>query len=51
VERGGADVAVLLSPPSMEVIWKVALAGLKMPKKSTYFWPKMWSGLLYYPMW
>lgn len=51
VERGGADMAVLLSPPSMEIIWKVALAGLKMPKKSTYFWPKMWSGLLYYPMW
>jgi uncharacterized protein (DUF1015 family) len=51
VERGGADMAVLLSPPSMEIIWKVAMAGLKMPKKSTYFWPKMWSGLLYYPMW
>jgi uncharacterized protein (DUF1015 family) len=51
IDKGTADAAVLLSPPTMDVIWKVAMAGLKMPKKSTYFWPKMWSGLLYYPMW
>jgi uncharacterized protein (DUF1015 family) len=51
VQSGASDVAILLSPPSMDTIWRVAAAGLKMPKKSTYFWPKMWSGLLYYPMW
>jgi len=44
------DHAVILSPPSLDIIWKVALADQKMPKKSTYFWPKMWSGMVYYRM-
>jgi len=28
----------------------VAQAGRKMPKKTTYFWPKVWSGFVLYRM-
>ncbi|MFA5314036.1 MAG: DUF1015 domain-containing protein [Methanomassiliicoccales archaeon] len=48
--KGEYDFAVLLSPPELGVIWGVAASDKKMPKKSTYFWPKMWSGLVYYRM-
>ncbi|OPY33701.1 MAG: hypothetical protein A4E32_00628 [Methanomassiliicoccales archaeon PtaU1.Bin124] len=50
LKAGEFDHAVILSPPSLDVIWEVALDGKKMPKKSTYFWPKMWSGMVYYRM-
>ena len=30
--------------------WKVAKSGRKMPKKTTYFWPKIWSGFVLYRM-
>lgn len=50
LKKGEFDQAVLLSPPSLDLIWEVALSGKKMPKKSTYFWPKMWSGLVFYRM-
>jgi uncharacterized protein (DUF1015 family) len=30
--------------------WKVAQSGRKMPKKTTYFWPKIWSGFVLYRM-
>jgi uncharacterized protein (DUF1015 family) len=47
---GEWDMAVMLSPPKLETIWSLALGGRKMPKKSTYFWPKVWSGLVLYRM-
>jgi uncharacterized protein (DUF1015 family) len=50
IHKGETDVAVLLNTPDLDVIWKVAIEGRKMPKKSTYFWPKIWSGFLYYRM-
>lgn len=50
IQKGEADMAVILSPPNLEAIWQVALGGRVMPKKSTYFWPKIWSGFLYYRM-
>jgi uncharacterized protein (DUF1015 family) len=43
-------MAVMLSPPKLETIWSLALGGRKMPRKSTYFWPKIWSGLVLYRM-
>jgi uncharacterized protein (DUF1015 family) len=49
IERG-YELAVLLRPPSVSRIWKLARQDRRMPKKSTYFWPKMWSGLVYYRM-
>lgn len=40
--------AVILSPPDLGVIWTIAKAGKKMPKKSTFFYPKIWSGFVIY---
>ncbi|QLH74784.1 MAG: DUF1015 domain-containing protein [Methanomassiliicoccales archaeon] len=48
--RGDYDFAILLSAPRLSTIWEVAMSSKKMPKKSTYFWPKIWSGLVYYRM-
>ncbi len=50
VKDGEFDYAIMLSPPSLDLIWDIASAGGKMPKKSTYFFPKMWSGLVYLRM-
>jgi uncharacterized protein (DUF1015 family) len=50
IQKGEADIAVILSTPDLDAIWQVALEGRVMPKKSTYFWPKIWSGYLYYRM-
>jgi uncharacterized protein (DUF1015 family) len=46
VLRGEAAVAFLLHPPSVQEVREVALAGEKMPPKSTYFYPKLLSGLV-----
>ena len=50
VERGEAAAAFLLRPPSLEQVWAVARAGKTMPQKSTYFYPKLVSGLLFFPL-
>ncbi|MDD1756938.1 MAG: DUF1015 domain-containing protein [Methanomassiliicoccales archaeon] len=47
---GEGCLAVVLSSPKLESIWKVANEGEKMPKKSTYFYPKIWSGFVSYLM-
>lgn len=39
-------VAFLLNPVKIEKIMSVALSGEKMPSKSTYFYPKVLSGLV-----
>jgi uncharacterized protein (DUF1015 family) len=50
IQKGETDMAVILNTPNLEAIWQLALGGRVMPKKSTYFWPKIWSGFLYYRM-
>jgi uncharacterized protein (DUF1015 family) len=47
---GELDLAVIIRAPSLELVWKVAESGRKMPKKTTYFWPKVWSGFVLYQM-
>ncbi len=42
----GADVAFLLKATRMDQLREVALAGETMPQKSTYFYPKLASGLV-----
>lgn len=46
VSSGEASVAFLLNPPTVQEVREVALAGEKMPPKSTYFYPKLLSGLV-----
>jgi uncharacterized protein (DUF1015 family) len=48
--EGGYDLAIMFDPPRMETIWSIAARGRRMPKKSTYFFPKIWSGFVYYRM-
>ena len=49
VERGEAAAAFLLRAPTLEQVRAVADAGAVMPQKSTYFFPKLWSGFLLNP--
>lgn len=44
------DLAVVLNPPSIKTIWDLAAVGKRMPKKTTFFFPKIWSGWVIYKM-
>ena len=44
---GEYDVAFVLRPTRMDQLRAVALAGETMPQKSTYFYPKLLSGLVF----
>ncbi len=50
VDSGAADVAFLLRAPRVEDVFAVARRGERMPPKSTYFFPKPLSGLLFHPV-
>jgi uncharacterized protein (DUF1015 family) len=50
VERGEAAAAFFLPPTSVGDLRAVGLAGLTMPEKSTYFFPKLLTGLVFYPL-
>lgn len=43
--NGRCEVAFLLNPTRIQDMESVAMAGEKMPQKSTYFYPKILSGL------
>jgi uncharacterized protein (DUF1015 family) len=47
VETGEYDVAFFMAPTPIERVQAVAAAGESMPPKSTYFFPKVPSGLLF----
>jgi len=50
VDAGEAEAAFLLRPPTIEQVRTVAERGETMPQKSTYFYPKLPSGLLFHPL-
>ncbi|HEX3237912.1 MAG TPA: DUF1015 domain-containing protein [Gaiellaceae bacterium] len=50
VDRGEAEAAFLLRPTRIEDVWAVARRGEVMPQKSTFFYPKLTSGLLMLPL-
>jgi uncharacterized protein (DUF1015 family) len=50
VDRGDADVAFLLREPRVDDVFAVARRGQRMPQKSTYFFPKPLSGLVFHPL-
>jgi uncharacterized protein (DUF1015 family) len=49
VDAGEAAVAYLMRPTRIEDVFAVAKSGATMPQKSTYFYPKLVSGLLFLP--
>lgn len=46
VESGGCQAAFILNPPTAGEMIAVSLKGEKMPQKSTYFFPKLVTGLV-----
>lgn len=44
--ESGAAAAFLMNPPSVEDMRLIALGGEKMPQKSTFYYPKILSGLV-----
>ncbi|MBW8000533.1 MAG: DUF1015 domain-containing protein [Planctomycetes bacterium] len=50
VDSGEKQVAFFTNAPTIEQIEQVAAAGEKMPQKSTYFYPKVYTGLTIYKM-
>ena len=46
VDMGEYQIALLMNPPSVEEVKAVAAAGDKMPQKSTFFYPKLLTGLV-----
>jgi uncharacterized protein (DUF1015 family) len=51
VRGGSAQLAALLRPTPVKQLRDVALAGERMPQKSTYFYPKLITGLVLNPLW
>ena len=49
VASGAVAAAFLVRPPTIEQVAAFAHAGERMPPKSTYFFPKLTSGLLFSP--
>jgi uncharacterized protein (DUF1015 family) len=49
VASGGAGIAFMLNATPVEHVLAVADAGARMPQKSTYFYPKLPTGLVMHP--
>ncbi len=50
VESGAADAAFFMSATPVELVQEVAEAGESMPPKSTFFYPKIPTGLVFNPL-
>jgi uncharacterized protein (DUF1015 family) len=50
VDRGEAEAAFLLRPTQIHDVFTRAREGQVMPQKTTYFYPKLTSGLLFQPL-
>jgi uncharacterized protein (DUF1015 family) len=50
VDRGEAEAAFLLRPTPIEDVFTRAREGRVLPQKTTYFFPKLTSGLLFQPL-
>ena len=47
---GEAEGAFLVRPTRIEDVFRFAQAGETLPQKTTYFYPKLLSGLLFLPL-
>ena len=50
VHGGGAQAGLFMGPAPVELVREVAAAGEVMPPKSTYFFPKVLTGLVFNPL-
>jgi len=46
MQDGSMQAAFIMNPPKIEQVAAVAEAGSTMPQKSTYFYPKLLTGLV-----
>ncbi|MEN6478075.1 MAG: DUF1015 domain-containing protein [Anaerolineales bacterium] len=51
VDDGQAALALILNPTPLSAVWSMALRGQVMPQKSTFFYPKLLTGLVMNPLW
>ncbi len=51
VRSGAYKAGFFVNPTRIQQVQDVASAGLIMPHKATYFYPKVWSGLVVHPLW
>jgi uncharacterized protein (DUF1015 family) len=49
-DDGSAEAALIVRPTPIELVRDIALRGETMPQKSTYFFPKLPSGLVFMPL-
>ncbi|MCL1811759.1 MAG: DUF1015 domain-containing protein [Methanomassiliicoccaceae archaeon] len=50
MEEGKHDLAIVLNDPDLSTIWNLSMRGIRTPKKTTFFFPKIWSGFVFYKM-
>ena len=50
LDQGGCQLACLVAPAQIEHVEEIASKFEKMPPKSTYFYPKLLSGLVFHPL-
>jgi len=50
VKEGSANACFIMAYPKMKDIIDISSAGLRMPQKSTYFYPKLLSGIVINPL-
>ena len=50
VREGEAEVAYLMRPTRIEDVFAFARRGEVLPQKTTYFFPKLITGLLFHPL-
>lgn len=48
--QNGAPASFLMNPPTVNDMRQIALGGEKMPQKSTFYYPKILSGLVMWPL-
>ena len=48
--EGKYDLAIVLNDPDLGTIWDLSMKGTRTPKKTTFFFPKIWSGFVFYKM-
>jgi uncharacterized protein (DUF1015 family) len=48
LKNGEAQAVFLLQPPKVEMLEKMGAVNERMPQKSTYFYPKLATGLVFY---
>ena len=51
LRRGEAQAVFMMPPPRLKEVFDRARSGRRMPRKTTYFYPKLLSGLVEYPFW